>query len=154
MGTETERKFVVAQLPAGGVLGAGTRLRQGYLAASDGVEVRVRVGGGEAWLTVKVGTGLSRHEVEVPITLVDAEALWPATEGRRVEKVRHRVPVGGHVAEVDVYEGDLAGLRTVEVEFSSEDAARAFTPPAWFGDEVTGTPGWDNASLARHGRPG
>jgi CYTH domain-containing protein len=59
----------------------------------------------------------------------------------------------GHVAEVDLYAGALAGLCVVEVEFSSETDAAAFIPPAWFGRELTGQRGWNNAALARHGRP-
>ena len=154
MTTEIERKFLVADAPGADVLGPGTRLRQGYLAEDGAVQVRVRISDGSAVLTVKAGRGLSRTEVEVAIDAGEAEALWPHTEGRRVEKVRHRTPVGGGlVADVDVYEGNLEGLCTVEVEFASEGAARAFRPPAWFGRDVTEAAGWDNASLARHGRP-
>jgi len=39
------------------------------------------------------------------------------------------------------------------VEFGSEDEARAFAPPSWFGREVTGEAGWSNSALARHGLP-
>ena len=61
----------------------------------------------------------------------------------------------GHelVAEVDLFEGDLAGLCVVEVEFPSEDAASAFEAPDWFGRDVTAVKGWSNADLARNGRP-
>ena len=52
-----------------------------------------------------------------------------------------------------MFSGALAGLCLVEVEFPSVEAAEAFTAPAWFGREVTGQPGWSNASLARYGRP-
>lgn len=136
------------------MLGQGARLRQGYLAEDGAVQVRVRISDGSAVLTVKAGRGLSRTEVEVVIDAGSAEALWPHTEGRRVEKVRHRMSVGaGLVADVDVYEGRLAGLCTAEVEFPTEEAAHAFQPPAWFGRDVTEEAGWDNASLARHGLP-
>jgi hypothetical protein len=64
------------------------------------------------------------------------------TEGRRVAKVRSVVPLGEHRAEVDVFEGALDGLAIVEVEFPSSEAADAFEPPAWFGEEVTGRPEW------------
>ena len=93
------------------------------------------------------------------LTVAQAEALWPHTDGRRVQKTRYRVrlsPSGdevAEVAEVDVYDGPLAGLCTVEVEFATEDDARAFAPPEWFGTELTGDARWTNAALARHGLP-
>lgn len=139
------------------MLGPGTQMQQGYLAAEDDVEVRVRLVAGTATLSVKAGTGLERTEVEVPIHEA-AAALWPHTVGRRIDKIRHRVIVDASVeptvvADVDVYRGPLAGLCTVEVEFATVDAARAFTPPAWFGREVTDDPAWRNGALARRGIP-
>ncbi len=146
---EIERKFVAAHAPDADRLGAGVHMRQGYLAEERGVTLRVRIADAGSWLTVKAGSGLTRTEVEL------AEELWPHTSGRRIEKTRYRVelPDADTVAEVDLFEGDLAGLCIVEVEFGSIDAANAFTPPTWFGREVTGEPGWSNADLARAGRP-
>ena len=153
MTIEIERKFLVTGVPGADALGSGVPLRQGYLAEDGDVQVRVRLTATAAALTVKAGRGLRRTEVELPIDPAQAEALWPHTDGRRVEKVRHRVPVGPHTADVDVYQGALAGLCTAEVEFTSEDDAARFEPPSWFGRDVTGEAGWDNASLARHGVP-
>jgi CYTH domain-containing protein len=153
MATEIERKFLVSDLPSTSVLGRGSALRQGYLAEEDGVEVRLRLAGGKATLTVKAGRGRARTEVEAGIDPVEAEELWPHTEGRRIEKARYKVPLGAVMAEVDVYGDALAGLRVVEVEFPSEADADGFEPPAWFGRELTGADGWSNASLARHGLP-
>lgn len=153
MATETERKFVLGRVPASDRLGSGTRIRQGYLAEEGETEVRVRITDGAVTLTVKAGRGLVRTEVEVPLALADAEALWPYTAGRRIDKVRHRTPVGQDTVEVDVYGSELAGLCTAEVEFDSVAETARFVPPAWLGREVTGEPGWANASLARHGLP-
>jgi CYTH domain-containing protein len=153
MTVEIERSWVVADVPGDDILGPGAPVRQGYLAQDGGVEARVRITTKGAVLTIKAGSGLERTEVEAPIAGEDADALWPFTEGRRIEKVRHRVEVGPFVAEVDVYEGHLDGLCRVEVEFSSREEAASFEPPAWFGREVTGQPGWNNASLAEHGVP-
>jgi adenylate cyclase len=154
MPSEIERKFLVAEAPGLTALGPGVRLRQGYLALDAGVEVRLRLSDAGATLTVKAGAGLHRTEVELPVAPSAADELWSLTEARRIEKVRHRVPLDvALVAEVDRYEGALEGLWTVEVELPSEDAAAAFTPPAWFGEELTGRPGWSNASLALDGRP-
>lgn len=153
MPNEIERKFLVDPAPGGELLGPGLGLRQGYLAEDGEVEVRIRITDVAAVVGIKAGRGLSRKEVEVPVAVDEAAALWPYTEGRRVEKRRHRVVVEGGIAEVDVYEGPLAGLCTVEVEFADEAAAAAFAPPAWFGRELTGRAGWSNAALARHGLP-
>lgn len=153
MPVEIERKFVLTEVPPADVLGSGEPLRQGYVAEEGEVEVRVRSTRRAATLTVKAGSGLTRTEVEVPITDADVERLWAHTLGRRVEKTRYRVAVGECVAEVDVYSGELSGLCTAEVEFDSEGDAAAFIPPGWFGREVTGERGWSNAALARHGAP-
>ncbi|MET0908534.1 MAG: adenylate cyclase [Ilumatobacteraceae bacterium] len=153
MATEIERKFLVADVPHDDVLGPGVPMRQGYLAGEGDVESRIRITPGGARLTVKAGRGVARTEVELDVPVDEAEALWPHTEGRRREKVRHRVVVPGGTAEVDRYAGPLDGLWTVEVEFASEADASAFVAPAWFGDELTTLDGWSNGALARHGRP-
>ena len=154
MATEIERKFLVEEPPGSAELGGGVPIRQGYVAEEDGVSVRVRITDVAAQLTIKAGGGIARTEVELPLDVADAEALWPFTDGRRIEKRRHEIPLrGDDVAELDVYAGPLEGLLTVEVEFADEDAAAAFTPPAWFGRELTGVPGWSNLELSRHGIP-
>jgi CYTH domain-containing protein len=52
-----------------------------------------------------------------------------------------------------VYSGALTGLMVAEVEFPSEEAARAFVPPAWFGREVTNDSRYKNRRLATEGLP-
>lgn len=154
MPAEIERKFLVTEIPGADALGVGVALRQGYLAVDGPVEVRIRLSEEGARLTVKAGAGLFRTELETEIDADSASDLWAYTDGRRVEKVRHRRTLeGGEVAEVDIYQGALAGLCTVEVEFADEAAAAAFVPPAWFARELTGEAGWSNAALALHGKP-
>ena len=148
---EIERRFLLEGLPED--LPAGTPIRQGYVALDGDVSVRTRDAGGDRTLTVKGGTGRDRVEVERPIDADEFEALWGLSERRRIGKTRSVVPLGEHRAEVDVYGGELDGLATAEVEFPSPEAADAFEPPDWFGEEVTGRPEWGNASLATRGRP-
>jgi len=148
--SEVERKFRVVEVPGG--LDAGARLRQGYVAIDGDVEVRVRDEDGDLTLTVKGGSGLERTEVEVPLDPDRFDELWGLAGERRIDKVRHRVPLGdGLTAELDLYGGGLDWLAVVEVEFPDRATAEAFTPPAWFGDELTGQAGWSNAALATHG---
>ncbi|HEY5506433.1 MAG TPA: CYTH domain-containing protein, partial [Coriobacteriia bacterium] len=127
--------------------------RQGYLSVGPDAEVRVRDAGGSATLTVKSGSGMVRAETEIPISQEQFEALWPATQGRRIEKRRSCTSLHGLCAEIDVYEGDLKGLEVVEVEFTSVEAASAFVAPGWFGREVTEDAAYKNAALAITGRP-
>jgi adenylate cyclase len=152
---EIERKFLVPELPPDLERWPATRIEQGYLAiGGDGTEVRVRRRGGDAVLTVKGGGGRSRVEEELDIDEERFARLWPLTEGRRVEKTRHVIGAGeGLKIEVDVYAGALAGLSVAEVEFGTDAAADAFTPPAWFGREVTDDARFKNQRLASDGAP-
>jgi adenylate cyclase len=154
MGREIERKLLVEELPGDLDAWSAKRLEQGYLAITDEAEIRIRRTDAAAWLTVKSSPGLSRVEEELALDAGAFERLWPLTEGRRLVKVRHtREDAPGVVFELDVYEGPLAGLATLEVEFASEDAARAWTPPAWAGREVTGDKAYANQTLAVRGTP-
>ena len=95
-GVEIERKFLVAELPPDFAEHPGQRIEQGYLAiAPDGVEVRVRRRAGQATLTVKSGPGQVRIEEEMGIDERRFDALWQLTEGRRVSKTRHEIPLAG-----------------------------------------------------------
>lgn len=144
---EIERKFLVRQLPDEVRGGAADRIRQGYLTI-DPVEVRIRSRAGRAHeLTVKSAGGLSRVEVNVPLTGDQFDELWPLVQ-RSIEKERTVLPVGDATVEVDVYGGLLAGLVVAEVEFGTEAEAHAFEPPQWFGAEVTDDRRFRNAALA------
>jgi CYTH domain-containing protein len=154
MAQEIERKLLVEELPGDLDAWSARRLEQGYLAITDAAEVRIRRAGDDAWLTVKSAPGLSRVEEELALDGDAFDRLWPLTEGRRLVKVRHtREDVPGVVFELDVYEGPLAGLATLEVEFASEEAARAWTPPPWAGRDVTGDKAYANQTLAVRGAP-
>jgi adenylate cyclase len=150
---EIERKFRVGDVPGLDAV-EGTAIEQGYLAIDREVEVRLRRAGEAHRLTTKRGHGAEREEVEIEIAADDFERLWPLSAGRRVAKTRHRIDLGNDLtAEVDVYAGELAGLRVVEVEFPDAAAARRFEPPEWFGEELTGDERYANQTLATGGLP-
>jgi adenylate cyclase len=149
---EVERKFLVGDPPDL----AGTdsdEIEQGYLAIGAEGEVRLRRKGEKLVITAKRGAGISRDEAEVELNREAFDRLWPLTEGRRLHKRRHLIPHGELTIELDVYEGELEGLRVAEVEFPTEDEARRFEPPDWLGDEVTGDERYLNETLATRGRP-
>ena len=116
--------------------------------------MRIRRRGDRAFLTVKSGAGRVRVEEEIEIEPDRFERLWPLTEGLRIEKTRHEIDAGdGVVIELDAYTGDLEGLVVAEVEFDSEEAAEAFAPPDWFGEDITEDLRYKNQRLARDGAP-
>lgn len=155
-GLEIERKFLVEEVSAQLAGAPATEIDQGYLVLGAGAsEARVRRRAGAFTLTVKRGGGLVRGETEIELSEEQFERLWPLTEGQRVRKRRHELPLAGDlVAEVDVYADGLQGLIVAEVEFPDEATAAAFTPPAWLGREVTEDPAYKNRRLATDGRPG
>src|SRR5687768_1484600 len=137
MPREIERKFLVANDGWRVHADAGRRLRQAYLADTGRAVVRARVEGTGAVLTIKSATpGLSREEFEYAVPVADAEALIELRQGSVLEKTRFHVRHAGRRWEVDVYDGDNAGLTIAEIELESEAAAVEL--PAWIGREVTG----------------
>jgi len=133
---ERERKFLVGSVPD-----------LPDLAIDGSVSVRVR-DAGTCTLTVKAGRGTVRNEFEWPISREQFDAAWGQTRGRRVTKIRHTMPFGEHLIEIDVFHGDLHGLVLAEVEFDSDESLAEFEPPDWFGVEVTDDVAYTNASLA------
>ncbi|MEP3331522.1 CYTH domain-containing protein [Sedimentitalea sp.] len=153
-GTEVERKFLVASLPDLGQA-RSVQIRQGYLTSKqDTVEIRLRQKGDTYLTTLKKGAGLERIECEAEISQDHFDLFWPATEGRRVEKARWTGTLeSGRVFELDIFDGRLAPLTLVEVEFDNVADATAFQPPPWFGRDVTDDARYSNASLAATGTP-
>jgi CYTH domain-containing protein len=148
---EIEKKFLVKSLPSG--MHDGTRILQGYLAYGEHMEVRVRKFGNKHFITVKEGFGLIRRETEVEISSQQFQALWPSTEGRRLEKVRSLVDHGAVQVELDRYLGNLEPLMVAEVEFSSVEESERFEKPDYLGEDVTEVEAYKNLSLAIHGIP-
>jgi adenylate cyclase len=148
MGREIERKFLVVDTSAAAAV-PGVRIRQGYLSTVPERTVRVRRAGDRAFVTIKGrSTRLTRDEFEYEIPPSDADELLDRLcEQPLVEKSRHVVEHGGRRWEVDVFEGDNAGLVVAEVELPAEDAQVAI--PRWVGREVSADPRYLNANLVR-----
>jgi adenylate cyclase len=146
---EIERKFLIRKLPQDLASHPHTEISQGYLVSlDDGLQVRLRKNGDKYSLTFKRGVGNVREEREIELTAEQFGALWPATDGKRLEKTRYEIPFGDRVVEIDVYHGRHEGMVVAEVEFDDEEAAKNFQPPDWLGDDVTGDPRYSNQLLA------
>lgn len=149
MGVEVERKFLVSDETWRDGVTSATRIVQGYVAQTDRATVRVRVKGERGFLTIKgVSVGIARSEYEYEVPVPDALAmLEELAAGPVIDKVRHLVPVGAHVWEVDVFAGANAPLVMAEVELA--DSGEEFVRPAWAGADVSDDPRYYNVNLAR-----
>ena len=152
MPVETERKFLIADPSWKNGVRRSVHFRQGYfpLAPDSRTTIRVRLADQTAWLTIKgPASGCSRMEYEYEIPQQDADELLsgPAA-ARSLEKIRHYIPAGPYVWEIDEFLGRNRGLVVAEIELPAEDAV--FERPAWLGKEVTDLPRFRNSSLTLH----
>jgi CYTH domain-containing protein len=146
---EIERKFLLKRFPLNLKKYPHDTIEQGYLAVGrGGLQVRLRKKGSVLSLTYKEGTRGEREEREIRLSLEQFKALWPATAGRRLTKVRYDVPWKKHTIEIDVYRGRHDGLVVAEVEFDDQKSAAEFQRPDWLGRDVTGKPKYSNVALA------
>ena len=148
---EIERKFLAS---AQSVSLDGLKSRsivQGYISTEP--VIRLRKQDDEHFLTVKKavkdGGGMVNQEFETAITQAQFYELWKKVGAAVLFKQRYLKPLNdGLIAEIDVFSGNLTGLMLIEVEFPDVESAQMFTPPEWFGREVTGDFRYANNNLA------
>lgn len=148
MATEIERKFLVHRESWTPGDDPGTLIRQGYISRDPDRVVRIRIAGESGYLTVKGRTlGISRPEFEYGIPLADATSMLDQLCPRPlVEKRRFHVPHAGRIWEVDLFEGENAGLVLAEVELPTPNTPIVL--PKWVSREVSNDPRYFNANLA------
>ncbi|MCQ2346145.1 MAG: CYTH domain-containing protein [Paludibacteraceae bacterium] len=149
---EIERKYKVLDDSFKRLATEHHHLRQGYLSLNDRNSIRVRIADDEAFLTVKSApqsNGFAHFEWERPLSVEEAENLFPLVVSGCIDKVRWIVPMeDGLICEVDEFLGDNQGLLMAEVELESED--QLFVKPAFLGEEVTFNRHYYNSYLSLH----
>ncbi len=148
---EIERKFLVKELPLLETC-KSKKMLQAYVSIEP--VIRIRKEDDDFILTVKSRGGIIREEFEMNITKEEFESLLKKAEGITIEKTRYFIPLGNELtAELDVFYGSLAPLTTVEVEFATLEEAENFTPPSWFGEDISLDYRYKNNNLALNGLP-
>ena len=136
---EIERKYLVTDPPRECFSHPFRTIEQAYL-CTDPV-VRIRREDSEYYLTYKGRGLLAREEYNLPLHEAAYRHLLPKADGIILTKKRYRIPLDGTSLVIE-------GLMLAEVEFPDEEAALAFTPPVWFGRDVTFTGEYQNSRLA------
>lgn len=147
---EIERKFLIDKIPDSIDLSSlkCRRIEQGYLCTEP--VVRVRRDNDDYYLTYKSKGLMAREEYNLPLNEAAYNTLIKKTDGNIITKTRYEIPEKNNLTiELDIFEGKFAGLLLAEVEFSSEAEALAYTPPAWFGKDVTNDASYHNSNMAK-----
>lgn len=144
---EIERKYLLKQLPEHLETYPHRHLEQGYLCTAP--VVRIRKDNNRYELTYKSGGMMVREEYNLLLTKEAYEHLKTKIDGRLITKKRYLIPYDGYTIELDIFENDLAPLVLAEVEFETEEEANQFTPPEWFGKDVTFSGAYHNSVLSQ-----
>jgi len=147
VGTEIERKFLIASDDWRAEATDSVEMTQGYIAETGSCSIRVRIAGDRAWLNLKeIRLGARRGEFEYEVPAEEGrDMLRLFCDGDLIEKTRHRVRHGDHLWEIDEFAGSNLGLIVAEVELGSED--ESVDLPAWVGEEVTDDSRYYNIKL-------
>ena len=147
---EIERKFLVKRenLPENLEQYPSKAIEQGYLCTEP--VVRIRKSNDNYYLTYKSKGLLAREEYNLPLTKESYEHLKSKADGIVISKVRYVIPEkDGLSIELDVFKAPYEGLLLAEVEFPTEEAAHAYQPPKWFGEDVTYSTEYHNSTLSK-----
>ena len=145
---EIERKFLIKHIPENLSSYPFHNIEQAYLCTEP--VVRIRRQDDEYILTYKSKGFLSREEYNLPLDEAAYNHLKTKVDGIVIAKKRYLISLPENLTiELDVFAAPYQDLLLAEIEFSSEDAAKAFVPPDWFGEEVTYSSTYQNSTLSR-----
>lgn len=149
---EIERKFLTKTIPFELNKFKYKNITQLYISTSP--TIRIRKSDNNYYLTVKSKGHICRQEFEVKITENEYIHLSTKADTLPLSKRRYLVPLDKNLtAEIDIYDGNLTGLITTEVEFSTIKDAEDFVPPNWMGKDITYDKRYKNTYLSKYGFP-
>lgn len=145
---EIERKYLIPHIPEGLSITETHHIEQAYLCTAP--VVRIRKDNEQYILTYKSKGLMAREEYNLPLTEEAYRHLKKKADGRIIKKTRHVIPLDSVLSiELDLFQDDLAPLVLAEVEFPTREMAESFTPPDWFGEDVTFSSAYHNSTLSR-----
>lgn len=131
---EREKTFLLKSLPVDLAMSRFEDISDAYIPMDAPHPVlRLRHRGNRYELTKKVLSDDSdaSHQTEHTISLTsDEAAAFDKVEAKRFTKRRYYCTLEGYPAEVDLYQGALAGLAVVDFEFEDDKKMSEFNTPA------------------------
>ncbi len=137
---ENELTFLIKELPEDLEDYPKKKIEQGYFSDIPS-PLRIRNENNEIFTLTKKSkineNDASRfNEITVSIKKEEYDILWPVCK-KKLSKTRYFYPLNNLTAEIDVFHDKLKGFMMVEVEFPNEESRIKFTPPKWFGKDIT-----------------
>lgn len=149
---EIERKYLIAKLPDNIKDYNYHKIEQGYLCTAP--VVRIRRQDDDYILTYKSGGLMAREEYNLPLNKEAYDHLKEKVDGHYIAKTRYLIPLTEKLTiELDEFHGEFAPLLMAELEFETEEEAMNFTPPDWFGEDVTFCKTYHNSNMSQYGLP-
>jgi adenylate cyclase len=147
MGKEIEKKFLLvdgASIPIPAKY-ERFKIKQGYLLAEKGKQIRVRLTKTKAVITIKYTANVVRDEYEYEIPMKDGKEIYQKCE-LKLEKERLSFSRGNIHFDVDSF---INGIQFVEVEFKTLKDMEKWVKPQWLGQEITNNKKYSNIILAK-----
>ena len=150
----TLRRFLIASSLARLVRKerGSARVTEGYFASQTGRNSHVQVEGGQCHLVLVTAQGDATAEERTEVPRAHADALLEVCPGKAVYDRSRLSLAGGREIFIDRFSAP-GPFDLISVAFENQEEARKFSPPAWFGTEVTGKEGYDNRAVALQGAP-
>lgn len=144
---EIERKYLIDRLPENLNSYPCRKIQQAYLNTAP--VIRIRRQDNDYFLTYKGGGLMVREEYNLPLNKESYEHLKEKADGIILSKKRYLIPLNDRLTvELDVFDPPYENLYLAEIEFETEEEAINFTPPAWFGEDVTFSSKYHNSVLS------
>ncbi len=145
---EIERKYLIDSIPFDVNQYRYYNIEQAYLCTNP--VIRIRRQDDDYFLTYKGEGLLEREEYNLPLTCEGYNHLLPKADGNVISKRRYLIPLdNSHTIELDIFDGYKKGLILAEVEFNTRDEADSFSPPEWFGKDVTFDTHYHNSAMSK-----
>lgn len=145
---EIERKYLIHTIPFDLTAYPHHEIEQAYLNTEP--VLRIRRQDDVYYLTYKSKGLLAREEYNLPLNAEAYAHLLEKVDGNILTKTRYEIPLGDHLTiELDIFHGKFDGLILAEVEFPTLEEAEQFTPPDFFGTDVTFSTEYQNSTLSQ-----
>ncbi len=144
---EIEKKYLIPTIPENIEQYPFISIEQAYICTSPVLRIRKR--SDQYIFTYKSAGLMSREEIETSLTEEAYYHLLSKADGNVITKTRYLIPTDNNLTiELDIFHGCFEGLVLAEVEFEDEESALSYTPPSWFGEDVTYSSKYHNSTLS------